>query len=180
MVRIVKKVTREDSRRKPALKDDQRGAVMVEFIIAFLPIFFCFWCILQSAGLYSAKLVVKHSAYLGARAAGVVLPDDPANYNKAGMYEVTGERKDDIEKAVMLGLVANGSLMTPAAQIKIGDKQGNAKQSFARWQVATVDVEVPYRCGLPVAQYVVCGFSGFRMLKAKASFAIHGADYTYP
>ena len=83
-----------------SLKEDQRGAVMVEFLIAFLPIFFSFWCILQSAGVYAGKLVVMHSAYLGARAAGVVLPDDPKNYGGAKEYSLTGKRKTDIEKAV--------------------------------------------------------------------------------
>jgi hypothetical protein len=155
-----------------SLKEDERGAVMVEFLIAFLPIFFSFWCILQSAGVYSAKLVVMHSAYLGARAAGVVLADDPKNYGGAQQYSLSGKRKDDIEKAVMMGLIANGSLQTTTADIKVS--------GTGRRGMATVDVSVRYRCGLPVADKVVCGLGGSTTLKSTASFAIHGADYKYP
>ncbi len=166
--------TDHDTSQQPqsSLKEDQRGAVMVEFLIAFLPIFFSFWCILQSAGVYSAKLVVMHSAYLGARAAGVVLADDPKNYGGVGVYSNSGKRKGDIEKAVLMGLIANGSLQTTAADIKI---TGSGRRGMA-----TVEVSVPYRCGLPVADKVVCGLGGMTILKSKASFAIHGADYTYP
>ena len=166
--------TDQDTSQTPqdSLKDDERGAVMVEFLIAFLPIFFSFWCILQSAGLYSAKLVVMHSAYLGARGAGVVLADDPKNYGGEDQFAAKGKRNDAIKKAVMRGLIANGSLQTTTADIKVS--------GTGRRGIATVEVSVRYRCGLPVADKVVCGLGGSKVLKSKASFAIHGADYKYP
>src|SRR5262245_4995337 len=59
---------------------DARGAVFVEFLAAFTPLFLSFWCLLQSAGVFAGNLVVRHSAVLGARAAAVVIPDNPNKY----------------------------------------------------------------------------------------------------
>ena len=64
---------------------------------ASAPFFFGFWCLMQSVGIYAGKLVTMNAAYLGARAAAVVLPDDPKNYDKAGIGEFKGKRKDAIE-----------------------------------------------------------------------------------
>jgi len=51
------------------LRDDTRGAVYVEFLIAFMPVFVFFLCLLQLALLFSAKLVVKHATVTGSRSA---------------------------------------------------------------------------------------------------------------
>jgi Flp pilus assembly protein TadG len=57
--------------------------VYVEFIIAFMPIFVLFLAICQFSLLVVARLVVSHAAVRAARAAIVVLQDDPQYYNKA-------------------------------------------------------------------------------------------------
>jgi len=56
------------------------GAVYVEFLIVFMPLFTFFMCMVQLALLEGAGLVVQHAANRGARAAIVVSDDDPANY----------------------------------------------------------------------------------------------------
>lgn len=159
---------------------DKRGAVYVEFLGAFFPIFLSFWCLLQSAGMYSAKLVTMNAAYLGARAAAVVIPDNPSRYSKVGVYEVTGKRKDAIVKAVQMGLAANGSLWWPLADVTVRGADGKEKSKLARDQVVIVRVSVPYSCGLPLADTIVCGFAGFRNVNAEAAMVVHGADYVYP
>jgi len=63
--------------------NDTRGAVYVEFIIAFMPIFMLFLAICQFSLLVVARLVVSHAAVSAARSAIVVLEDDPKFYNKA-------------------------------------------------------------------------------------------------
>jgi len=151
----------------------------VEFLGAFFPIFFAFWCLMQSAGLYAAKLITMHSAYLGVRAAAVVIPDDPQKYDSKP-YQLTGKRRSSIESAVKMGLSANRSLYFPLATIKVTDGKGKEKSSFGRDQMIGVLVEVPYRCRLPIADKVVCGLAGLTTVKAEAQMVIHGADYVYP
>jgi hypothetical protein len=166
--------------RQRELRKDKRGAVYVEFLGAFFPIFFSFWCLLQSAGMYSAKLVTMNAAYLGARAAAVVIPDDPKRYSKADPYKVTGKRKEAITKAVQMGLAANGSLWWPLADVTVRGSDGKEKTQFSRDELVIVRVSVPYACGLPLADTVVCGFAGIRNVQAEAAMVVHGADYVYP
>lgn len=162
------------------LRKDKRGAVYVEFLGAFFPIFFGFWCLMQSVGIYAGKLVTMHSAYLGARAAAVVLPDDPKGYSNAGVGAATGKRKDAIQRAVQMGLGGNRSLLWPLAQVTVRGSDGKEKSNFKRDEVVTVRVEVPYRCRLPVADKVICGFAGLTTIAAEAKMVVHGADYEYP
>jgi len=159
---------------------DNRGAVYVEFLASFMPIFFAFWCLLQSAGLYAAKLVVRNSAYLGARAAAVVIPDDGKKYGGTKPGTATGKRKSAIDGAVRQGLAANKSIIQALTIIKLSSGGGQAKTSFGRDEIVTVTVTAPYRCRLPLADKVVCGLGGFAILNASASMAVHGADYDYP
>jgi hypothetical protein len=156
-----------------------KGAVYVEFLAVFIPIFFSFWLLLQSAGLYGAKLVTMHAAYLGARAAAVVLPDDPAKYD-TGVGETGGKRTAAIKSAVHMGLTANSSLLWPLAEIEILGANGNAKSKFGREEVVKVRVTVPYVCTLPVADKVMCGLGGISYIKSESSAVIQGADYVYP
>ncbi|MFK7989566.1 MAG: TadE/TadG family type IV pilus assembly protein [Sandaracinaceae bacterium] len=64
-----------------AFVHDQSGAAYVEFLISFLPLFFLFTGMVQMALMYGADLVVQHSASQAARAASVVLDDDPERYD---------------------------------------------------------------------------------------------------
>jgi hypothetical protein len=67
---------------------DQRGAAYVEFLLAFIPVFVMILGMLQAAMMYSGQLVVQHAANRAARAAVVVLPDDPADYGGAGVNQI--------------------------------------------------------------------------------------------
>lgn len=71
------------------LKKDTRGAIYVEFLIAFTPIFFMFLAMVQMALLYASHLVVQHAAVTAARAAIVVLDDDPKHYGGASRGALT-------------------------------------------------------------------------------------------
>lgn len=73
-----------------AIRHDEAGAVYVEFLLAFIPLFFLFLGILQGALLYSANLVVRHAAQRAARAAVVVLPDDPEYYDGQAVNSLEG------------------------------------------------------------------------------------------
>jgi hypothetical protein len=69
-----------DESRAP---DGERGAVYVEFLIAFFPLFLLFLGICQLALVASAKLVVQHAALASARSAIVVLEAPPERFGDA-------------------------------------------------------------------------------------------------
>ncbi len=69
-----------EARAMQALIPDVRGAMYVEFLLAFIPFFLMFLGMMQVALLHVGNMVVHHAATVAARAAVVVLPDDPARY----------------------------------------------------------------------------------------------------
>jgi len=68
------------TRSTKRLLQDCSGVVFVEFLIAFVPLWLFFLCVVQLALVARASLMVKHAADSAARSAAVVLPDDPAEY----------------------------------------------------------------------------------------------------
>jgi hypothetical protein len=78
-----------------ALASERRGAVMLEFLIAFVPLFMLFLGVVQFALMGGAALVVQHAAVVGARAAVVVLDDDPKHYDQLGRGEISGPESQD-------------------------------------------------------------------------------------
>src|SRR4249920_44777 len=72
-----------DDTMKSNLLRDTRGAVYVEFLLAFIPLFFMFLGMLQMGLLYGGSLVVQHSANVAVCAAMVVMDDDPQYYDNA-------------------------------------------------------------------------------------------------
>ncbi len=170
-----------DERRR--LSRDTKGAVYVEFLAVFMPLLTAFLCLAQGVGMYSAKLVTKHAALLGARAAVVVIPDDQQYYGGEQPGRADGKRNDDIKKAVLTGLGASQSISLALSMDNIivagGGSKAN-KASFGRDETVTVYVDSIYRCSLPIGKYAVCGFDTLAKLEAKASLRIHGADYVYP
>ncbi len=63
------------------LANDTTGAVYVEFLLAFLPVFTMFLGMLQAGLMYGANLVVTHSANRAARAAAVVLDAPESDFD---------------------------------------------------------------------------------------------------
>ena len=73
---------------KKSLLRSTGGAVYVEFLLAFIPLFFMFLGMLQMGLLYGASLVVQHSANVAARAGMVVWDDDPQYYDGAARRSI--------------------------------------------------------------------------------------------
>ena len=59
-------------------------------LLAFMPIFTLFLGLVQLGVLYVADLAVHHAAYRAARAAAVVLDDDPRYYEGEARGEIGG------------------------------------------------------------------------------------------
>ncbi|MGB5547931.1 MAG: hypothetical protein WBM74_15255, partial [Polyangiales bacterium] len=98
-----------------SLLADRRGVVFLELLIAFVPMWTFFLCVLQLAFVAQANLMVKHSADAAARAAVVVLPDDPNEYG--GEPEMSVDRNpitaSDLER--VLGRIAAVMRERPSA-----------------------------------------------------------------
>jgi hypothetical protein len=90
---------------------DARGVVMLEVVIAFMPVFVLFLGTVQLALLGAAQLVVQHAAICGARSASVVIDDDPRFYGapRNELWRAPGKdgpRLAAIRRAVHAPLVA--------------------------------------------------------------------------
>ena len=81
------------------LRNDARGAVMVETLLAFMPLFMLFLGVVQYVLLALAQLVVQHAAVAGVRSASVVLDDDPARYDGAERLTIHASAASDASSA---------------------------------------------------------------------------------
>ena len=102
-------------RRLSQWRRDVRGAVYVEFLIAFLPVYTMFLCLIQLGLLFTVRLIVDHAARNVARAAAVVIGDDEEVYDYGGEDKHTitegGKRYQVVENAALLTLaplIVNG------------------------------------------------------------------------
>jgi hypothetical protein len=184
------------------LLKNERGAVFVEFLIAFLPVQIFFLCLIQSAILYSVRLLTEHAAVNGARAAAVVMADERSRYNGEAEHTVPerGERTRVVRSAVLLtlapmilnGLVQSVDVFYPPADQPDGPEQtGNitftpmGDQSVSKMRVR---VHVQAACRIGFASQIVCpsltaGLTNFlvptRLVRAEAIFPYQGANYDY-
>lgn len=163
-----------------SLARDNRGAVYVEFLIAFLPLLIFFECLVQYAGIVSAKLVVQHAAVSATRAAVVVLHDDPKHYNDEEVGKATGKRREDIRLAAAIPMRAVKSIT--AFEINFPSQPGgnDDRSEFTRDELVRVRVKAVYRCQVPFASRLLCdAMSSERELTGEAALPNQGADYSY-
>lgn len=167
--------------KEPNLSRDVRGAVYVEFLIVFLPLFVFFMSLVQFAFVQVANLVTKHAAVQAARAAIVVLPDDPAFYGNVPVNKATGERKTVIEAAARGRLLAV-SAGFPDFTIKFPSSPGgdDNKTQFQMDDVVRVKLTYQYPCKIPIGARFVCNvLTQKKKLEAEAALPIQGAGWEY-
>ena len=192
-----------------SLRTDVRGAVFVEFLIAFMPVYVFFMCVVQIGLLFSVRLVTEHAAVNGARALAVVGGDDPkryANESKPNKLLAGGQRVKAVREAVLLtlaplilnGVVQNVDVILPAPGDREGAGQSGdiqlAPMSDTSISKVRVRVEVSAACRLalsgPIACRTLTSFLDptrrFNLLlptvpvRAEAIFPYQGASYEYP
>jgi Flp pilus assembly protein TadG len=152
------------------LKADCGGAVYVEFLIAFLPLFFFFSSLVQLGLVQQASLVTSHAAVMGARAAMVVLPDDPNFYGGEAVNSYGGARQADIEHAVtMIFQSIDGN-----PQFALTVPSGVGVESAVQ-----VKVDYSFQCRVPIGALFVCR-GATKMIAASATMPNQGANYNYP
>lgn len=137
------------------LLEDKRGAVLAEFVIAVVPFLMLFFCTAQYSVVAVGKILTKHAAFLGARAA-IVTCSDPG-----------GGGMNDVQSAVKTALGPVTKLGTPSAAVTGGscDKTNQA--------MLTITVTMPMQCNVPMGNLFVCGGST-KTLKASASMPNQG------
>src|SRR5688572_10094108 len=142
-----------------------RGAVLVEFLVAIVPLLVTFFCLVQLAKLYSAKIVLDHAAITASRAAIVILPPNPDAPREAGR----GHR--DVTRAAELAM---GPWKTSRAFTKVNI---DARTPSEPYGMTTVRVTATYRCGVPLGGRIVCGLGGTKTMTSEASLPNQGARY---
>ena len=148
--------------------NDTRGAVFVEQLIAFLPVIFFFLASWQLMELCAGDLIVKRAASATARAAVVVLADDPRFYGGVPVNSFAGARKRDIELAAAMILAVSPHFSNDFS-VTLSNASGNLP--------LTATVRAPFHC---FAGWVslVCGGAS-RTLQASASHVYQGAAFDY-
>jgi len=177
-----------------SLRDDTRGAVYVEFLIAFMPVFVFFLCLLQLALLFSAKLVVEHAAITGSRSAAVVFGDEPGPYHEpsAEPNVIGGERKKTVRGAVLIALaplilddsVVSVGVTYPASAGAKGEPDGTRLTGVMGGGMIRVHVEAKVVCKIALANLIACerlGSSAMRVrtVPAESVYPYQGANYAY-
>ena len=179
---------------RAGLRDDTRGAVYVEFLIAFMPVFVFFLCLLQLALLFSAKLLVEHSATEGARAAAVVFGDEPGPYNEANpQTNVSSKERRKIVRGAVLIALAPMILDDTVASVGVGYPDvtgGKSAPNDTPIKARTGDgmlrvhVDATVICKIAIANIIVCdrlGNSALRIknVPAESAYPYQGANYVY-
>lgn len=179
-------------RDDPARADrGTKGAVFVEFLIVFLPMFCFFLSLVQFMFVWTANIVVKHATMTATRAAIVVLPDDPSRYGGVAVNTFAGARKSEIEKAA-LGILKS-------LDGKAGDLDIQLNGKYGRDEMVKLKLQFDFTCRIPFGRAIVCNFiqskwaghvgGGIRdssmvgvtkkKLTAEVALPNQGADYTY-
>lgn len=149
----------------------ERGAVMVEFLIAYLPVLTAFLMFWQLGEVLVAQMIVERASSAAGRAAIVVLPDDPAFYEAQDKGRYDGARKREIRLAAGMILAASPHLSenftVDVADIPAGDDTVGELE---------VKVEAEFRCKRLTW---VCGADGLTVLGSSSRHTYHGAAYQY-
>jgi Flp pilus assembly protein TadG len=120
------------------LVEDRRGVVFLEFLIAFVPVWTFFLCVVQLAFITHANLMVKHAADSAARSAVVVLPDDPNEYGGEPKMSVRRNRVavSDIGRA--LGRVGSALRNSPNSDAVVSAFSEQALANVGRSRLNTI------------------------------------------
>ena len=143
---------------------DRRGAALVEFVIAVVPMLTTFFSFVQVAKIYTAKLVVQHAAITAARAA-VVMVKKPTNPGEKGS-------NTDVKQAAGLALspwITSGSISN--VNVTVTD-QSSMSDVYAP---VRVQVQATYRCTVPMGRLICAGSR--KTLTAEATMPNQGARY---
>jgi hypothetical protein len=124
------------SQRRRRLRGPLRGVVYIEVILSLIPVFIAFLGITQLALLKIGGLVVQHAATRAARAAIVILDDDPQYYGDAARGDLNaGETEESGLDAALTNIIQEYDSATGGESYQAGARlkaiQGVAHHSLA-------------------------------------------------
>ena len=172
----------EQSRAFPFRAD--RGAVMVESLVAIPTLLAFFAMILQLSYLSIASLVVQHAAVAAARSASVIVPDDPFAFDdRSNIGSGEGDRLATITHAANFALGALQPLplqgkFNPSVTVKLL-KSGAEAAEFETEDVIQAEVSYDFQCGVLFGGSLICGTGGVVTLTGLAAMPNQGAEYGY-
>jgi len=161
-----------------------RGAVMVESIVAIPTLLAFFAMILQMSYLSIGSLVVQHAAVVAARSASVIVPDDPSAFDdKSKVGSGDGDRLATITHAANFALGALQPLplqgaINPSVTVKLM-KDGAETTDFEAEDVIQAQVSYDFKCGVLFGGNLICGTGGIVTLTSVAAMPNQGAEYGY-
>jgi len=147
------------------LTRDQRGAVVVEFMIPFVPMLLMVFCFAELMRMASAQMALRHAANVGVRAAAVLVNSNPDDLGNRGL----------VDKAVQEAL---GRWNDPSFFSKVSVTANIASPTGTDPNALdTVRVQGRYHCAVPLAAKVLCGGGDKQMKPVDVSFPHQGAPY---
>lgn len=149
---------------------ETRGAVLVEFLAVFMPLFAFFLGIVQLMFIQAANLITGHAAQVAARAAMVVIPDDPRQVGGAP-NTVSGARLGEITRAAKIPL---STLGLDSGDVSVKLDSG----AYGRNDPITVTVTVEYQCRVPLGNLLACGGAS-KTLTATGTMPNQGVEWQY-
>lgn len=150
------------------LHADKKGAVLVEFLIALMPLMITFSCFVQLSQMATAKLVIKHSAIVGARAAAVI-----SNKHNNTPDQPKGDNMADIEAGVHAALGPWDKQMATVT-VKVED----SSSCDDPYGMVKVTVTAAHKCLVPFGGRLMCGAVGATHTMQQAYAMPHqGARY---
>jgi hypothetical protein len=185
----------------PGLRElgrEVRGAVFVEFLIAFLPLYTFFLCLIQLALLFVVRVVTEHAAMNAARAAAVIVAEPRGREYRDAPNQIatrSSKRYVAVRNAALLSmspLILNGNAANVEVVFPAPDRPNGPGRGFPlRWPPMTdnavskmrVRVEVDAVCRIGIANRIACmgGPLGFvipsRKVSAEAIYPYQGARY---
>jgi Flp pilus assembly protein TadG len=150
------------------LHKNKRGAVLVEFAIAFMPLMITFSSFVQLQQMATARIVVKHATIVGGRAAAVI-----SNKNRNTPDADDADNDDVVKKGVMSALGPWRGTMRNV-NVKVED----TSDCEDPYKTVSVTVTADYKCSVPFANLFMCGAGKTHSFKPMTSrFPHQGARY---
>jgi hypothetical protein len=171
------------------LRDNDRGAVMVESLVAIPTLMAFFAMMVQLSYLSMASLVVQHAAVVSARSASVIIPDIPfafGDQSKVGTAE--GDRHAAVVDAAKAAIASLKSLPTLALQSEDAFnedvdvqimKDGKESGEFEPEDIVQTKIQYDFKCSVLFGGSLICGTSGKVTLTSLAAMPVQGAEYGY-
>jgi hypothetical protein len=147
----------ENDERK-GIGRDENGAVMVELAIAIMPILMIFFGTVQWCACAYMNLIIHHGAFVGARCNAVVHPQMP----DSGGAEDCQTGVNTLYDTTKFG----------TATVTLVAAPGKTSETMM-----STEVELDYKCTIPLGNVVACGASRQMHMKATASFPNQGSAY---